>query len=149
MTPVKPVLALAIAALLAFWGQAARSGDAQERLMKEASSQLLELNDEMLKGLNLKPEELEGRKVFAKAHVLERPDGAKEIKVDELSLSEPGKASKPVASAEGGSVYIKGTVKPQPGRVWKLSIDDVLPAESKKADSPEAGKNSSNEGSGK
>jgi len=148
MASVKPVLAL-LSALLAFQGGLALlAGDAQERLMKEASSQLLELNEEMLKGLKLKPEELEGRKVFARAHVLERPDGAKEIKVDELSLSEPGKASKQALPA-GESLYIKGTVQPQPGRVWKLSIDDVLPSEAGKAGAQEAGKNSPNEGKGK
>ncbi len=99
--------------------------------MKDAARQLIALNDEMLKGLELNPKELDGKKVYVKARVLERPDGASELKVEELTLGEP----KREPQADGATtLYLKGTVKPQQDRTWKLSIDDVLPKEPGKAD---------------
>ena len=118
--------------------------DAQERLMKEAAAELISLNDEMLKGLNLTPKDLEGKKVYVRAHIQEKPDGTRELKVEEVTLGEPSKET----SDGGKTLYFKGTVKPQSDRTWKLSIDDVLPEEPKK---PEQGpnKNSSKEDMGK
>lgn len=113
---------LLVAALLPGWA-ALSFADGQERLMKEAAKELISLNDEMLKGLNIKPEELADRKLYVKAHVQPKEGGASEIKVDALSLGEPERQLK----APEGSLILKGTLKAQPDRTWKLSIDDAIP----------------------
>ncbi len=121
-------LSLLLVALAVSGVQSALLADsAQERLRKEASKELLDLNDELLKSLKLDPAKLEGRTVFVKAHVKERADGSNEIKVDSLSLVAPS-AESVKSSAQDGVILLQGAVKKEPDKSWKLSLEDVLPA---------------------
>ena len=113
---------LTVAALASVWA-APSFADGQEKLMKEASKELISLNDEMLKSLNVKPEDLEGKKLYVRAHVQVKDGGSSELKVDELYVGEPKQQLK----APGDSIVLKGTLKEQTDRTWKLSIDDVIP----------------------
>jgi hypothetical protein len=115
--------AIILAAALPLLGVERAFADAQDKLVEKAAKELIALNDDMLKALKTKPEELGGRQLYIRAHVQPKADGAAELKIEEIS---EGEQKRPLKSPDG-TVYLKGTLKPQPDRTWKLSIDDVLP----------------------
>ncbi|OGV57635.1 MAG: hypothetical protein A2X49_17385 [Lentisphaerae bacterium GWF2_52_8] len=109
---------------------------AQEKLMRQASDQLLALNAELVKKLKLKPEDIENKKVYARAKVVQKEDGASELRVEEISVGEIKQEPPP-----SETVYLKGTVKAQKDRTWKLSIDEVLPKKKTEPAGKAAGEN--------